>query len=748
MSLLILILITVLCFCLYGVVGQDKSLLLGPAFVISLAVITAKLMHGAWRMGRERRAASVEGRPPSSVLCPPSSLFWLLFLLWGFAMISSSVIPFDSALRMIFIAAVIGAFMVWGQGLTAFKDNRIILGGLIFIVVLLALYGLVIHFKSPMSILWTERYTDHYMAPSERLASTYICPNHFAHIMQMLLPFCVALLFIPQAGLYLKILAGYGFLALLPPMFFTESRAGWLGSIAAVGVVCCLMALRRSKKLFAGLVILVPLCSVLLLAGAWRFSETFQRRAKPVVVFLQGQAEEGLGSEARDFRPQTWLDTLDMIKEQPIFGYGPGTYRYAYPEHRKRYKGARSIAGHPHNEYLELIADFGLVGFGLFALAWMYGSVWVLVKSLKAEDARHAFMGFAFLGAVAGTMVHSFFDFQMHIFPNAMLFALLAALAIGPLRRGTRRSVVGSRTLDIERKVADDGEQKAEGGMSRRSLRRRENDTETEAESVGGVVPSGRKGKRSTFSILLSTALLWMLGIGFLVLTALSVPVLGASAMNALADKKVELSRSPESMQQAEDLYASAIKWSPQNWRAYSGMGKRVHHDRRHTLERDKKLDLAREELAWFDSASILNPKDPESLIAKGKVLLFLHRYNEEKDAEREREGLELIHSACDLRKFNDLYWWILGVELRKSGFYEEALDAFRHMETIKRTKSSRKNIQWLEAMIRKDEPDEVSAQPTAEPVLHDIKPSMEAFKPNSSETPDSLDDLFELMKE
>ena len=63
----------------------------------------------------------------------------------------------------------------------------------------------------------------------------------------------------------------------------------------------------------------------------------------------------------------------------------------------------------------------------------------ILIASLKAKETRHAFIGFAFIGAAAGTMVHSFFDFQLHVFPNALVFALLAAIAAGPLLGARRR---------------------------------------------------------------------------------------------------------------------------------------------------------------------------------------------------------------------------------------------------------------------------------------------------------------------
>uniref|UniRef100_UPI003569AC15 O-antigen ligase family protein n=1 Tax=Pontiella sp. TaxID=2837462 RepID=UPI003569AC15 len=393
-----------------------------------------------------------------------------------------------------------------------------------------------------------------------------------------------------------------------------------------------------------------------------------------------------------DFRPQTWMDTLDMIREKPLTGYGPAAYRYAYPEFRKRWGGQRMVTGHPHNEYLELTADFGLIGFLLFAAAWLYGSIWMLVRSLKTEETRHAFMGFAFLGTVTGTMVHSFFDFQMHVFPNAMIFALLAAVAAGPLKRSLSTS---------------------------------------KAKNPG-------RGIMNVLQPALLTAV-------FVFVLAIGVPLMASSAMSAVADQQAER-KSTEAFNSASALYRKALKTAPDNWQAYSGMGRVLHHERRHRLEPDQKVQLAREEMEWFRQSLEYNPKDPEALTAYGRVSLFLSRFGidrgSEEAAELEKRGLDSLRTACRYRKFNDLYWSILGMELRKTGLYAEALDAFRHMETVKRTQTSRKNIQWLEKQLNR--PAEQSA--SIEPLAPAERPNFEGFGDTTAPKEQSLDQLFDLM--
>jgi O-antigen ligase len=400
----------------YGVVGADKFLLISPLVILSYVCLAGWMLGAAF----SKRSVSV---------APPGFFLLLLFMVYGAAMGTISAIPYEAKLRMLGIGLFIGAYYVWGNSFALFRRSRTVLGWLIFFALLTCFYGLINFFKQPEMVLWVERYAPYV----GRLASTYICPNHFAHLLQMLLPFCLVLTLIPKAGLFLRMLSGYSFLMFLPALFLTESRAGWLGSMVAIGVTVCLLAFRKSKKLFLFLVILVPLGSTLLLFGGWRYSETFQRRMEPVVTFLEGQAEGGVGSESRDFRPQTWMDTIDMIKDKPATGFGPASYRYVFPEYRNRFKGHRIVTGHPHNEYLEITAEYGLIGFGLFALAWGYGLIRLLVFSFKTPNQHHAFMAMAFLGTAAGTMLHSFFDFQMHVFQNALVFALLAAIAAGPI---------------------------------------------------------------------------------------------------------------------------------------------------------------------------------------------------------------------------------------------------------------------------------------------------------------------------
>lgn len=621
----------------YGVAGADKFTLLSPLAVAGYACLSLWLV--------------LEAISRQSVFVAPVAFYLLLaFVAFGAIVGLSAEIPYEAKVRVLVVGLVVGSYLVWSSSFSEFRNSRMVLGVVLLFALMLSFYGLIGHFKSPEMVLWAERYTDHYIKHGEdgtRLASTYICPNHFAHLLQMLLPFCLVLVLIPRAGLFLRILSGYCFVMFWPAMYFTQSRAGMLGSILALGITVLLLSLRKSKKLFLILLVAVPFASSVLVVGAWHSSEMVRTRLLPVVEFLSEVKSEGFANTSTtDFRPLTWLDTVDMIKERPLTGFGPGSYWYAYPEHRVRYKGARVVSGHPHNEFLEVASEYGLVGFGLLAVAWVYGCVRLLVFSLKTSNDHHAFLSMAFLGTVAGTLFHSFFDFQMHVFPNALIFALLAGIAAGPLCRRKRERLMKDANAF---------------GFARRAV-------------LGGL------------------ALVAMAGL------VLSTQAFGSAFMRAVGDRAAGLKKNDRAIH----CYQRAVTIDSENWRAYKGLGKLYGTERYYSLDMKEKRELAKQERSFYEKAFEYNPKDAELLMDLGKATIFLG----EVDA-----GIERLKQATQMRRFNDIVWWNLGVAQRKAGRYEEALETFRYAATVKNSPSMRKNIQWLEKQLR----GEVSAK-NAEP--------------------------------
>jgi hypothetical protein len=151
-------------------------------------------------------------------------------------------------------------------------------------------------------------------------------------------------------------------------------------------------------------------------------------------------------------RLETMQLAEDMWEEHPWWGVGPGLFDYHYRPYRPERFQIRPE--HAHNDYLELLADYGLAG-GLIFLGGVGLFIFGLVKTWphvrRAENdfgtgmsSRYAF----FLGAVSGVFalaVHSLVDFNLHVPANVLAFVTVLGLVVANVRFATKRHWVRLR---------------------------------------------------------------------------------------------------------------------------------------------------------------------------------------------------------------------------------------------------------------------------------------------------------------
>ena len=128
-------------------------------------------------------------------------------------------------------------------------------------------------------------------------------------------------------------------------------------------------------------------------------------------------------------RKGTWHIFLD----HPLAGTGLGTLQIVYPPYETLFDG--KVVNHTHNDYLEALAETGLLGGA--CCAWFIGVL--LRESLKRfRQPNDSFAGTLQLsGSVAccGFLVHGLVDFNLHIPANALLFFLMAQLSTAQIQQ-------------------------------------------------------------------------------------------------------------------------------------------------------------------------------------------------------------------------------------------------------------------------------------------------------------------------
>ena len=486
----------------------------------------------------------------------------LLFWLYSAAMIPFSVIPYEAKISTFRLGCYLGAYFAAANIFSRFPRRKAVWCTLFSLLLAVALYSLVQHRINPEMLYGRLRYTDY----GERLGGTYICPNHIAHLFQMWIPFCLVFLCIPQFGWFWRICFGYALPVFGLLIYQTQSRAGLLGLIASSGMLFLLLMLRKSRRAFLLSLVIAPLLMATGIGGFWAGSAMFRDRMQPVVKVLtaasKGDWEDVL---SLDFRPMTWADSSVMFMDHPFVGFGPGNYGQVFPEYRTRLQVVRVETVHPHNEPLELLTEYGLIGAGLFvgALVSICISLIRLIKTSKRP--YHALPAAALLAALAGTFVHGLFDFELRIFPNALMLSILAGCVVAPIMK-----------------------QKPE---------------------VSSQPSSGFR---------LSSALCPLTSILLLLVAGWSIQVMSSAFLRVQGDR-LRLSGNRTS---AEGLYKFSAAIDPQSWPAHLGLGQVYSHYRYQELDPVKKQKWAELEQGAFAKAYRHNIKKEEVVYGLGRAEL------------------------------------------------------------------------------------------------------------------------------
>ena len=150
-----------------------------------------------------------------------------------------------------------------------------------------------------------------------------------------------------RAWLALAVVCGGG-------LAVSTSRSGWLGALAGICVLAVFAA--RPKQLpgaLAATALALAIAAGLVLISPLR----------------------NLNSDPPGFRLGIWRDSISVIAERPVTGWGPDTMGLVFGRHQTADWVAGSNIDRAHSMPLDLTATQGMLG--LAACAWLFGVWWL-----------------------------------------------------------------------------------------------------------------------------------------------------------------------------------------------------------------------------------------------------------------------------------------------------------------------------------------------------------------------------------
>ncbi len=189
-------------------------------------------------------------------------------------------------------------------------------------------------------------------------------------------------------------------------LVLTYSRGGWIGLVVSFLVLLVLLLYwwsidmppfwrTWSLPILLGSLAIVFLLAVLFVAPV---------RERVLSIFA------GRGDSSNNFRINVWMAVIEMIKDRPVIGIGPGNsaFNKVYPLYQRPNFTALSA----YSVFLEIAVETGLIGFVCFLwlLIVTFNSGLVQLRRLRLQRNIQGLWLIAGIAALAGMLGHGVVD--------------------------------------------------------------------------------------------------------------------------------------------------------------------------------------------------------------------------------------------------------------------------------------------------------------------------------------------------
>jgi O-antigen ligase len=258
-----------------------------------------------------------------------------------------------------------------------------------------------------------------------RWLGTYGCPNNYGSLLVMAAGAALALGCFSKLSWPVRIVCLYLALMLMVGVVYSGSRGSWIALLVAVSALV-LWGIRQGTLRWW-----FPVTAALVLGavavGLFCFSQVGRERSGDLLSLLNS------GNLNAYVRVELARDALRIAHDHPLFGTGPATFEYIHERYQDSTFRFKAVLA--HDDYLNCLDDYGIVGFGI-AMFFVWAVTLKFFRPLDVDnrwqDRVLVATGFA---AWAALLIHSFVDFNLHIPGNARMLFALTGLALGRFKQ-------------------------------------------------------------------------------------------------------------------------------------------------------------------------------------------------------------------------------------------------------------------------------------------------------------------------
>ena len=365
--------------------------------------------------------------PGHRILIHP--VLWPLLAFIGFAIwrTQSVTVPYVAQQAFVHLTLGVITFVVSLENLHRQETVRWLVHMLVAVGCLIAGYAILQLLSESDSVLWLQQPAGY----SKRAGGTFVNPNHLAGFLCILVPLATGVVFLGREPVVAKVFHTYAALVMLGGVAVTMSRGGWVATTIALSLLVSYILSRRSELRIPATVA----AAALAVAAFGYLGMVDKARSRILNVSSEGNIDAGSS------RLWLWRPAFAMWRDHPLIGVGPNHFDVEFAAYRPW-----QIQVHPaftHNEYLQILTDYGVVGASIVAagIVLFTRSVFRTTKFVERGTGevgqRLSNRSALFFGAAAGLgglAFHCLVDFDLQMPAISLLAALLGGVLAAHLR--------------------------------------------------------------------------------------------------------------------------------------------------------------------------------------------------------------------------------------------------------------------------------------------------------------------------
>jgi O-antigen ligase len=322
-------------------------------------------------------------------------------------------------LSSLLVLSVLSANFLTGAGRLLALTRFLILFGAV-----MGVFGLVQYFSGSRSVYWL-RYAE------ASAFGPFFNRDHFAGYMELLIPLPVALIATRYVRGEKRLAYGIAAMFMGVAAIFTLSRGGMI-SIFAEMIFIVAMSVRRSQtmagdnergkaQMASATAAVATVLAAIVIGVIWIGAEPVINR---IATGATNSSDIIKTQTFYSVRGEIWENTWTMIRHNPLTGVGLGAYETAYPIYARE-NGTQGVTAEAHNDYLQILADAGVIG-AILALWFICALFRAIARGVRSPNPLMAAMAIGGAAGLFGLLVHSLFDFNLHLPSHALVFLLLS----------------------------------------------------------------------------------------------------------------------------------------------------------------------------------------------------------------------------------------------------------------------------------------------------------------------------------